>query len=134
MPHIFSKYLGPFKNTLNTSWITQNQEISYILFLFALYFHDYLVEEPMSKFYGVCHHVSRADKVTKFWMIKLCLEVTDIIHTNEHADFGLKWWKTIILNKSCYFSLRSPLNFNLNLVLDTFYVLPDYKKLWLPLS
>ena len=95
MLNIFSKYFDPFKNVRITSWMTQNQEISYILFLFALYCHDYLVEGSLSKFYGVYHHVSRADKVTKFWMIKLCLEVTDIIHTNENADFSLqiKFWK-----------------------------------------
>ena len=47
----------------------------------------------------------------KLWMIKLCLPVSDVIHPNNifvWRHFVL-WWKRIIVSKSCYFGLRSPL-------------------------
>ena len=38
-----------------------------------------------SKFNGVFDHFSQIYEVTKFQMIKLCLDVSDVIHTNEHT-------------------------------------------------
>ena len=79
----------------------------------------------LAKFYELFGHFSRTYKVVKFWVIQLHLDVSDVIHANghtEHANCGLHvnfwnfyeyhfvlWWKVIILSKSCYFGLRSPI-------------------------
>ena len=60
-----------------------------------------------------------------FWKVKLCLDVSNVMHANElkkrlivanlrianlhkNANFVL-WWERIILKKSYYFGLRCPL-------------------------
>ena len=80
------------------------------------------MEKKPTKFYGVFNHFSRTYEVQKFWIIKLCIQVSDIIHVNKHtryANCGLQmnfwdfllmwfclWWKRIIQRKSCYFGFR----------------------------
>ena len=69
---------------------------------------------------------SRIYKVAKFWIIKLYLNVSEVVHVNEHKkhNCGLhgNFWrfllmlfcfmkKKIILSKSCYFGLRFPLTY-----------------------
>ena len=59
------------------------QQISSLDFLHI--FVNFVKKKPCTKFYGVSDHFSPTYEVTNFWMIKLCLNVSDVIHTNEHT-------------------------------------------------
>ena len=51
---------------------------------FSLYiFVNFMKKEPSTKIYGVFDHFSRVFEIKKFWIIKLCLGVRDVIHANE---------------------------------------------------
>ena len=43
-----------------------------------------MVKEPFVQFYGSSDHFSGTYEVAKFQMIKLCLDVSDVIHANEY--------------------------------------------------
>ena len=50
-------------------------------------------KKPPIKCYGVFNHSLQTYEVAKFWMIKLCLDVSNVIHANEHtknANCGLR--------------------------------------------
>ena len=53
-----------------------------LVFLFLFYFIFFCM------FYGVFDHFSRTCEVKKFWMIKLYLEVSDVIHANKHRKYA----------------------------------------------
>ena len=40
-------------------------------------------KEPSTKFYGIFDYFWQTYEITKFWTIKLCLDVSDVIHVNE---------------------------------------------------
>ena len=40
-------------------------------------------KEPLIKFYGIFDNFSLTYEIAKFWMIKLRLDVSDVIHANE---------------------------------------------------
>ena len=42
-------------------------------------------EKPSTKFYGVFDHFLQIYEVTKFQMKKLRLDVSDVVHANEHT-------------------------------------------------
>ena len=49
-------------------------------------------KKPPINFYGVFDQFSRTYEVAKFWIIKLFLDVSDVIHAKEHkkhANRGL---------------------------------------------
>ena len=48
-------------------------------------FVNFMEKEPSAKFYGVLAHFSRTQKVPKFRITKLCLNVRDVIRANEHT-------------------------------------------------
>ena len=48
-------------------------------------FVNFMDKEPSAKFYGVLAHFSRTQKVPKFRITKLCLNVRDVIRANEHT-------------------------------------------------
>ena len=48
-------------------------------------FVNFVEKKPCTKFYGVFDHFLLTYEVAKFWMIKLCLNVSDAIHANEHT-------------------------------------------------
>ena len=51
---------------------------------FSLYiFVNFMKKEPSTKIYDVFDHFSRVFEIKKFWIIKLCLGVRDVIHANE---------------------------------------------------
>ena len=52
---------------------------------FSLHIFVNLMKKKPSKFNGVFDHFSQIYEVTKFQMIKLCLDVSDVIHANEHT-------------------------------------------------
>lgn len=43
-----------------------------------------MVNESLTKLYGVFDNFSESYQVTKIWMIKQCLSVSDVIHGNKH--------------------------------------------------
>ena len=48
-------------------------------------FVNFMEKEPFTHFYGHFDHYSWTYEVEKFWMIKLCVDVTDVIHPNEYS-------------------------------------------------
>ena len=48
-------------------------------------FVNFMEKEPSAKFYGVLAHFSRTQKVPKFRITKLCLNVRDVIRANERT-------------------------------------------------
>ena len=56
-----------------------------LLFFFVV---DFMKKEPKTKFYGVFEHFSQTHEITKFWMIKLCFNVSDVTHVNEHTSYA----------------------------------------------
>ena len=42
---------------------------------------------PIIKFYDVFDHFSKIGEVAKFLMIKLYLQVSDVMHTNEQTEY-----------------------------------------------
>ena len=49
------------------------------------WFSLHIFKEPFTKFYVCFDHFSWTYEVAKFLMIKLCLDVIDVIHVNEHT-------------------------------------------------
>ena len=45
-------------------------------------------KKPPIKFYGVFVHFLRAYEAVKFRIIKLYLDVNDVIHANEHPNYA----------------------------------------------
>ena len=43
-------------------------------------FIDFMEKEPFTQFYGCLDHFKWTYEVAKVWMIKLCLEVSDVTH------------------------------------------------------
>ena len=92
--------------------------------VFLHIFVSFVKKKTSVKSNGLFVHLSWAYEVAKFWVFKLHLDVSDIIHANEQtkpANCGLYvnfwrmlfcyfvlWRKKFILSKSCYFGLRSP--------------------------
>ena len=62
---------------------TNTQHISSLLSSHT--FVNLMKKKPSSKFNGVFDHFSQIYEVRKFQMIKLCLDVSDVIHANEHT-------------------------------------------------
>ena len=95
--------------------------------VFFSFFLKFMVIKPPIKFFlcVIFDYFSRTYDVEKFWIIKLHPDVSDIIQAIEqskYANCGLpvNFWiflltsfcifmKMIILSKSCYSGLRSPL-------------------------
>ena len=48
-------------------------------------FVNFMEKEPFTHFYGHFDHYSWTYEVEKFWMIKLCADVTDVIHPIEYS-------------------------------------------------
>ena len=97
----------------------------YKIFLcrFSLHFLvSFMEKKPPIKFIGVFVYFLRTYEVPKFWMIKNYLDISDVIHANEHskyAYYGLNvnfwifrqchfvlWWKMIILRYYATFKVR----------------------------
>ena len=55
-------------------------------------------KKPPMKFCGVFTHFSRTYEVAKFWMIKLYLDVIDVLHGNEHTKQANCGWHVNFLN------------------------------------
>ena len=88
-------------------------------------------KKPPIKFYGIFDQFLRTYEVSKFWMINLYLNVSDIMHANEHkkhANCGLhvNFWNFLLMlfcfmTKKDHFKdhlknhLRSPLRKKLRL-------------------
>ena len=67
------------------------------LFVFCLFFWSgggrgsffvmvLLEEEPSSEFFGVFDYFSLSYEITKYWMVRVCLNVSDIIPANGHDN------------------------------------------------
>lgn len=48
-------------------------------------FCNFIEKEPYAKFNGVLYYFLESHQITKFWMIKRCLQVSDLIPGNEHT-------------------------------------------------
>ena len=58
---------------------------------------DFIKKEPNTKFQSVFDHFLQTYEVMKFWMVRLCLDPSDVMYANEHtlhANYGLyvKGW------------------------------------------
>lgn len=42
-------------------------------------------KEPSTNFYGVFNHFSQTYDGTKVSMVKMCLDVSDVVHANKHT-------------------------------------------------
>ena len=75
--------LQSFKVDANGAIPANVQNISpwFSLHIFA----NFTEKEPATKFYGAFDYFWQTHEVTKFWLIKLCLDVSDVIHTNEYT-------------------------------------------------
>lgn len=67
------------------------------------FFISFMEKEPPTNIYGVLDHFSRTSEVAKFWIVKLHLNVSDVIHANEyteHANDGLHvdFWKLLLMS------------------------------------
>ena len=51
---------------------------------FSLHFFVDFMKKWFYSFYCRLDHLSWTYKVAKFWMIKLCLDASDVIHANKH--------------------------------------------------
>ena len=51
----------------------------------SLVFVNFMEKEHFTHFYGRFDNFSWTYEVAKFWMIKLCLDVSDVIHKNKHT-------------------------------------------------
>ena len=72
---------------LNPAWVT-SYPVMYKTFhsWFSWnIFVSFMEKEPFPQFYGRFDHFSWIHEVVKFLMIKLCLDVSDVIHANEHT-------------------------------------------------
>ena len=87
---------------------------------FCLHFLSVLWrKKPPIKFYGVFDHFSRAYEVAKFWMIKLYVNVSDVIHANDHTKYAncglpVNFW-TFLSTSFCFIIKKD--NFKQNLLL-----------------
>lgn len=59
-----------------TSWFSLN------------FFVRFIEKKPSIMFYGVFVHFSWTYGVAKFWVIKLYLNVSDVIHTSKHKKYA----------------------------------------------
>ena len=91
------------------------QNIASLVFHF---FVKFIEKKPPIKLYVVFVHFSLTFEIAKFWMIKLYLDVSDVIHTNEHTkyancDFYKNFW-IFLLMPFCFMmsknGLRRPLS------------------------
>ena len=117
---------------MNSAQVTsyhQNFQNIFSLVYFA-FFVSFMEEQPPIKFYSAFGNFLRTYEVAKFWMIKLCLDTSDVIHANEHTKYAIcvlhvnfwnfcqchfvLWRNRIILSKNCCFSLRSNLTWFLS--------------------
>ena len=67
------------------------------------FFVSFMEKKPPIKVYGVLDHFSRTSEVAKFWIVKLYLNASDVIHANEykkHANDGLhvNFWKLLLMS------------------------------------
>ena len=65
-------------------------------------FVSFMGKKPPIKFYGIFDQFLRTYEVSKFWMINLYLNLSDIMHTNEHkkhANCGLhvNFWNFLLM-------------------------------------
>ena len=112
--------LWTFEFSVSDVILPNVQNISPLVFF--TFFVRFMEKKPPMKFCGVFVYYSRTYEVAKFWMIKFCLDVGDVIlekvHT-KYANYGLlvnfwifSWcnfvlgWKRIVLSKSCYFGFQ----------------------------
>ena len=66
-------------------------------------FVNIMEKKPSTKFYVVSDYFWRSCKVTKFWMIRRCLYVIDVIDANDDAD-DFHSIKSVLLNTLFDFS------------------------------
>ena len=77
---------GPFAQSykvtsfeFNVTDVTPERKKHFTLDFFA-FFVSFMEKQPPMKFYCIFAHLSQACEVTKFLMIKIKLEVGDVIH------------------------------------------------------
>ena len=77
---------------LNVAWVTSYPRMYKIfhpwfsLRIFVNFMEPFM--EPFTLFYGHFDHFSWTYEVAKFWMIKSCLDGSDVIHVNEHMWYA----------------------------------------------
>ena len=74
-------------------------------------FVNFIEKELFTHIYGRVDHLSWAYEVPKFWVIKLCHDISDVIHTNkliQYADCGLhvNFWKFCLI-QFCFTTRKS---------------------------
>ena len=66
-------------------------------------FVSFIEKKSLIKFYDVCYHFSWTYKVAKFWMIKLYLNISVVIQTNQHTkhancDLNVNFWDFLLMS------------------------------------
>ena len=83
-------------------------------------------EQSFTKFYFF-KYFSRTYEATKFWIIELCLDVSDVIHTNKHTQYansGLLYFLEFLVNIILlFFGLRSPKDMSCNVVVSKWIII-----------
>ena len=90
-------HVSLFESGMNDIIPVNVQNISHPWFSLHV-FINFMEKELFTPFYGRFDQFSWTYEVVKFWMIKLCLDVRDVIHANEHTyhtNYGLhaNFWK-----------------------------------------
>ena len=83
--------LQKFEFELSDFMATNVQKVSPLVF-FAYFSYIFSERTPYKVLWCFSIHFSRTYEVTKFWMIKLFLYVSDIIHVNEHCGLHINFW------------------------------------------
>ena len=77
--------------------------------VFFAFFVRFAEKKAPIKFFDILLHFSGTYEVAKFWVVKLYLDVSDVIHANEHTknancDLPVNFW--IFLLKSFCFMMK----------------------------
>ena len=71
---------------LNLTWVASYQRLyqTFQRWLSLYIFVNFMEKKPFTHFYGRCDHFSWTYEVAKLWMIKLCLDVSGVIHARRY--------------------------------------------------
>ena len=95
---------------------------------------DFIKKEPNTKFQSFFDHFLRTYEVIKFWMVRLCLDASDVMYANEHALYAncglyVKCWKFRLM-PFCFMTKKD--HFQQKLLLSSH--VPFMKLYWLTVT
>ena len=75
-------------------------------------FVNFMEKEPFRKFYGAFDHLSWTYEFTKFWIIKMSLDVSDVIDTNDKHNLLIASHNYISSTSKFWLSKMKKFHFN----------------------